>query len=116
MRILQNDGIRCRGKVCKRAVGAGGVQRCSRNVVSIGLLDRESVWAAADPTIEYFGRIVVMLDKAIHLGHGSIQPLVEVEESEMLRMFVGNVPGPLGVCAAKRELQSNRPSCDGLAV
>jgi len=59
--------------------------------VPMDLLDRKSVLAAADQTLEHFGRIDVLLNNAIYQGPGSMQPLLELDEAEVLRMFEGNV-------------------------
>ena len=67
------------------AAGARGL------AVQMDVLDRGSVLAAADRAIEHFGRIDLLLNNAIYQGPGSMQPLLEVEEDEVLRMFEGNV-------------------------
>ena len=59
--------------------------------VPMDLLDRESVFRAADQTIEHFGRIDVLLNNAIYQGPGAMQEMLEVEETEILRMFEANV-------------------------
>lgn len=59
--------------------------------VPMDLLDRKSVLAAADQTVEHFGRIDLLLNNAIYQGPGSMQSLLEVEEDEILRMFEANV-------------------------
>jgi len=65
--------------------------------VPMDLLDRKSVIAAADQTLAHFGRIDVLLNNAIYQGPGSMQPLLELEDDEMLRMFDGNVYAQLAL-------------------
>jgi NAD(P)-dependent dehydrogenase (short-subunit alcohol dehydrogenase family) len=65
--------------------------------VPMDLLDRDSVLAAADRTLEHFGRIDLLLNNAVYQGPGAMQPLLELDESEMLRMFEGNVHAQLAL-------------------
>lgn len=65
--------------------------------VPMDVLDRASVLAAADRTLEHFGRIDLLLNNAIYQGPGSMQSLLEVEEAEVLRMFDGNVHAQLAL-------------------
>lgn len=73
------------------AAGARGL------AVPMDLLDRKSLLAAADQTLEHFGRIDLLLNNAIYQGPGSMQPLLELDEPEMLRMFEGNVHAQLAL-------------------
>ena len=67
------------------AAGARG------HAVRMDVLDRKSVLAAADDVLERFGRIDLLLNNAIYQGPGSMTPLLEIEDAEILRMFEGNV-------------------------
>jgi NAD(P)-dependent dehydrogenase (short-subunit alcohol dehydrogenase family) len=73
------------------AAGARGL------AVPMDVLDRDSVLGAADRALEHFGRIDVLLNNAIYQGPGSMQPLLELDEAEMLRMFEGNVHAQLAL-------------------
>lgn len=55
------------------------------------LLDRASVEACIDGALEHFGHIDVLVNNAIYQGKVSMTPFLDLDESEVHRLFEGNV-------------------------
>jgi NAD(P)-dependent dehydrogenase (short-subunit alcohol dehydrogenase family) len=60
-------------------------------MVQMDLLDRASVTAAADATLERFGRIDVLVNNAIYQGSGVLDLFLDLDEGDLAKLFEGNV-------------------------
>ncbi len=59
--------------------------------IRLDLLDRDSIDAALDQTLERWGRIDVLLNNGIYTGPATLHHFLELEESEVRKMFEANV-------------------------
>lgn len=59
--------------------------------VQMDLLDRASVLAAADDTLERFGRVDLLLNNGIYQGPGRMSPLLDLADDDLVALFEGNV-------------------------
>jgi NAD(P)-dependent dehydrogenase (short-subunit alcohol dehydrogenase family) len=60
-------------------------------MVQMDLLDRSSVEAAADATLEAFGRIDCLVNNAIYQGSGVLDLFLDLDEADLHKLFEGNV-------------------------
>jgi NAD(P)-dependent dehydrogenase (short-subunit alcohol dehydrogenase family) len=60
-------------------------------MIKMDLLDRASVEAAADTTLATFGRIDCLVNNAIYQGSGVLDLFLDVAESDLQKLFEGNV-------------------------
>lgn len=59
--------------------------------VPMDLLDRASVLAAADTTLEHFGRVDLLVNNGIYQGPGRMSPLLELRDDDLEQLFTGNL-------------------------
>ena len=57
----------------------------------LDLLDRESIDAAVEATLERWGRIDVLFNNGIYQGAGVMDPMMELPEDKMRLVFEGNL-------------------------
>jgi NAD(P)-dependent dehydrogenase (short-subunit alcohol dehydrogenase family) len=72
-------------------------QGVSGLALPMDLLDRASVMAAVDATLERFGRIDVLVNNAIYQGVGTLSPFADLDEGDTAKMFEGNLFAQLAV-------------------
>ncbi|MCU1378947.1 MAG: putative short chain dehydrogenase/reductase [Acidimicrobiales bacterium] len=60
-------------------------------LIPMDLLDRTSVEAAADTTLEKFGRIDLLVNNAIYQGSGVLDLFLDVADDDLHKLFEGNV-------------------------
>lgn len=65
--------------------------------VTMDLLDRGSVLAAADAALDHFGRIDLLVNNGIYQGPGRMSPLLELDDSDLVALFEGNVFAHIGL-------------------
>lgn len=59
--------------------------------VSMDLLDRASVLAAADTVVAHWGKVDVLVNNAIYQGAGTLALIQDLEDADLLKVFEGNV-------------------------
>jgi NAD(P)-dependent dehydrogenase (short-subunit alcohol dehydrogenase family) len=71
----------------------GGEALCLRG----DILEQESMVAAAQATLEHFGRIDLLFNNAVYQGQGNVESLLEVTAEQMRAIYQGNVFTPLAL-------------------
>ena len=64
---------------------------------TMDLLDRSSVEACIEGTLDHFGHLDVLVNNAIYQGKVSMTPFLDLEEPEVHRLFEGNVFAQMAV-------------------
>ena len=59
--------------------------------IEMDLLDRQSVFHAADEALKHFGRIDVLVNNAIYQGPGAMLTIEELDDTSLNQLFEGNV-------------------------
>jgi NAD(P)-dependent dehydrogenase (short-subunit alcohol dehydrogenase family) len=71
----------------------GGEALCLRG----DILDTQSMVAAAEASLQHFGRVDVLFNNAVYQGTGNMEPLLEVAEEHLRAIYQGNVFTPLAL-------------------
>ena len=74
----------------------GGEALCLRG----DILEPQSMVAAAQATLQHFGRIDLLFNNAVYQGTGNVEPLLDVEEEQLRAIYQGNVFTPLTLVKA----------------
>jgi NAD(P)-dependent dehydrogenase (short-subunit alcohol dehydrogenase family) len=72
---------------------AGGEALCLRG----DILEPESMIAAAQDALNHFGHIDLLFNNAVYQGTGNLEPLMDVAEEQLLKIYRGNVFTPLAL-------------------
>jgi NAD(P)-dependent dehydrogenase (short-subunit alcohol dehydrogenase family) len=71
----------------------GGEALCLR----ADILDTQSIIAAAEAALHYFGRVDLLFNNAVYQGAGNLEPLLEVTDEQLRAIYQGNVFTPLSL-------------------
>ena len=74
----------------------GGEALCLRG----DILDPRSMIAAAEATLEHFGRIDLLFNNAVYQGTGNVEPLLDITPEQLQAIYQGNVFTPLALVQA----------------
>ncbi len=80
----------------KAVESVGGEALCLRG----DILEPQSMVAAAQATLEHFGRIDLLFNNAVYQGTGNIEALLDVAEEQLWAIYQGNVFTPLALVKA----------------
>jgi NAD(P)-dependent dehydrogenase (short-subunit alcohol dehydrogenase family) len=64
------------------------------------VLDRASMLAAVQATLDHFGRIDVLVNNAIYQGRGTLDEFMDLDEEDLRRLFEGNLFAQLAITKA----------------
>ncbi len=88
------------GQAADGSPAPGSIETTAREVrergqaslaIRLDLLDRPSIDAAIDETIERWGRIDVLLNNGIYTGPATLHHFLDLDEGEVRKMFEANV-------------------------
>jgi NAD(P)-dependent dehydrogenase (short-subunit alcohol dehydrogenase family) len=71
----------------------GGEALCLRG----DILEPQTMIAAAEATLQHFGRIDLLFNNAVYQGTGNVEPLLDITPGQLQAIYQGNVLTPLAL-------------------